>query len=183
MKPNIYFATSNKNKLKEAGEILNTVSIQQSCIDINEIQGSILEIATHKAQSAFKKIQQPCFTEDTALCFSAWGELPGPYIKHFLTNMSSEDLYKALSNFDNKKATAIATLGYMDSSLKQPKIFQGVLHGYITSPKGMTGFEWDQIFIPQGYDKTFAELGMEIKNKISHRKIAINKLQNYLQTL
>jgi inosine triphosphate pyrophosphatase len=176
----IIFVTSNEHKFKEAQNILSDFDIIKKNLDILEIQGDIETIIEYKTKEAYKKVKKPCFCEDTSLCFDAWGGLPGPYIKDFLIKLSPEGLHQALLNFENKKAKAICSIGYMDKNLKCPIIFQGTISGIITEKKGASGFEWDKIFIPDGYEKTFAELGMEIKNKISHRKTALMKLGEYL---
>lgn len=176
----IVFGTSNQHKYEEAKTILSEFKVIKKKIEVIEIQGTIKEVVSHKALSAFKELGEECFVEDTSLCFESWGELPGPYIKPFLLNIGPDGLFKALSGFGNMKAKAVASLGFMNSKLDKPVIFQGIVSGTITSPKGSSGFEWDQIFIPDGYDRTFAELGMEVKNKISHRKEALFQLREYL---
>jgi len=179
----IIFTTSNEHKLKEAQTILHDFNVIQKKIDLLEIQGDINDVVMHKAEEAYKKTKIACFVEDTSLCFDAWGDLPGPYVKDFLTKLGPSGLHQALLNFDNKKASAVASIGYMDETLKEPKIFQGIISGLITESKGASGFEWDKIFIPDGYNKTFAQLGMEIKNKISHRRKALLALGEYLNTI
>lgn len=176
----IIFVTSNNHKLNEAKTILNEFEVFKKPLEICEIQGNITEVCQNKSLQAFQKIKKACFVEDTSLVFNAWSELPGPYIKPFLENIGPTGLYKMLSEFKNKKATAIATIGFMDKNLKEPLLFQGKIAGSIVSPRGESGFEWDQIFIPEGYKKTFAELGMEIKNQISHRKKALALFRDYL---
>jgi len=176
----IFFVTGNQHKFQEASHILSGLNLKNTEVDIIEIQGEIKDIAINKVKEAFKVIKKPCFIEDTSLCFDAWGNLPGPYIKPFLHEIGSKGLAKALMSFSKKGARAICTVAYLDRNLKEPKIFQGIVKGKITAPKGKSGFEWDQIFIPTGYKKTFAELGMEVKNKISHRKKALTLLNSYL---
>jgi inosine triphosphate pyrophosphatase len=179
----IVFVTSNQHKLNEAKTILDGFNVIAINFDMIEIQGNVDSIAKHKCLSAFEKINTPCFVEDTSLFFDAWKELPGPYIKIFLENIGPAGLYKALNNFDNKSAKALCTIGYMDHTLSEPLLFRGETIGEISSPKGESGFEWDKIFIPDGYNQTFSELGMGIKNEISHRKKALIKLSDYLDSI
>lgn len=179
----IFFITSNSHKLAEARAILKKHNILQTNLESDEIQGDIEKISINKTLNAFNKVKKNCFTEDTSLIFDAWGKLPGPYIKYFLETIGPSGLYKSLKPFDNNKAYAICTVGLMNDNFDKPLLFQGKVTGKIVSPRGDSGFEWDKIFVPDGYDKTFAELGMEIKNQISHRKKALTLLNNFLEKL
>lgn len=176
----LIFVTSNNHKLSEAKDILSEFEVIKKPLEITEIQGNLNEICQNKSLQAFLKLDEACFVEDTSLIFQAWTELPGPYIKPFLQSIGPAGLYQMLLNFDNKKATAIATIGFMNKKLKEPLLFQGRIEGVIVSPRGTSGFEWDQIFVPEGYDKTFAELGMTVKNQLSHRKKALALFKDYL---
>jgi len=178
----IYFATTNMNKIREAKAILKEFEIIQVNIDLPELQGEPDEIIKEKASFAVSKLGKAVFVEDTCLCFEALNGLPGQYVKHFIEKIGRRGLVKLISSYDNKSAEAMAIVGYCEPGT-DPIIFKGVVKGTIVMPKGESGFGWDPIFIPEGHTKTFAEMSTDEKNKISHRKIALEKLRNYLLTL
>lgn len=174
----LLFVTSNQNKVREIREILQ-VPTESISLDLDELQTTDLdELITHKLMQAYQHVQQPVFVEDTALYFSAWKELPGPLIKWFLENMGTTGLYQALSSFADHSATAICSIGYYDG--KQQHIFKGVIKGTIRSPQGENGFGWDTIFCPQGHQQTFAEMEIEEKKNNSMRRLALEKLWEFL---
>ena len=82
--------------------------------------------------------------------------------------------------FGNRRATATEILGYIDTQGKMV-FFEGKVEGKIVQPRGESDFGWDPIFVPDGFNKTYAEMRIEEKNKISHRKIALEKLKKYLE--
>lgn len=93
---------------------------------VPELQGSIESIAKEKCRLAAKQIGTAAITEDTALCFDAMGELPGPYIKWFLEELGHEGLNRMVSGWDNKAARAVCTIAYADGPDAEPIIFQGI---------------------------------------------------------
>lgn len=177
----IYFITGNKNKLKEAKAILEDFEIINLDIELPELQGEPEDIVKEKAKLAAKKLDKPVFVEDTCLCFNALNGMPGPYIKHFIEKIGREGLVRLLSGYEDKSARGIAIIGYCEPG-KKPEIFEGVVDGIIVEPKCESGFGWDPIFVPKGYQETFAEMGAEEKNKVSHRKRALEKFREFLNS-
>jgi non-canonical purine NTP pyrophosphatase (RdgB/HAM1 family) len=180
----IYFATGNEGKLKEAREILTDMKIVQCKIDLPELQGSPEDVAKEKAKLAYEKLKKPVFVDDTGLDFHALNGMPGIYIKHFLHAIKQEGLFKLLDGFKDKTATAFASIGYCDG--KKTKVFIGECKGKIVEPKSKGygfGFGWDPIFSPEGYNETFATMMPELKNKISHRRNALEKFHKFLKDL
>lgn len=117
--------------------------------------------------------------EDTSLCFNALAGMPGPYVKHFLDRIGPEGLHRMLKGWDDKVAQAVCTIGYWDG--KEVHLFKGTIEGIIVPPRGPEGaYGFDYILQPFGYDKTLAELGLEIKNKISHRSQAVIQLRDFI---
>lgn len=180
--PDLVFATSNKNKLAEAQEILG-LNIQGTNLDIPEIQSLDPEVViTHKALEYFKIIQKPLFVEDNSLLFEALNGLPGTYINDFLKALGNEGLINLLKDQPNRKAESLVIVGYIERSNKV-EIFTGSVTGSIaTKPIGDQGFGWDPIFIPDGETRTFGEMTMEEKNRFSMRTIAYNKLKYWLDS-
>lgn len=175
----IYFVTGNKNKLKEVQMIWPEIEGLE--LDLKEIQElEPKKILEEKLEEAKKYKPNTCLmVEDLSLEIDGMNGLPGPLIKWFLKSVGREGVYKMAKLFGNQKAIARVTLGFVDQN-GENKYFEGVITGKIVEPRGESGFGWDPIFVPDGYDKTFAEMGTEEKNKISHRKIALEKLKEYL---
>ena len=176
------FITSNKNKLREVqsliGQNYNIVDVD---LELDECQGEPSEILTKKLKEAINKTDgtSPLIVEDTCLCFNALGGLPGPYIKHFLKKLKPEGLYQLLEGFQDKSGYALCTFGYTEGRNKPIHIFLGRVDGMIVSPRGESTFGWDPCFQPSGSTLTFAEMTPEEKNKISHRRRALEKMREY----
>jgi inosine triphosphate pyrophosphatase len=122
--------------------------------------------------------------EDTALGFASFNGLPGPYIKDFL-KLGLVNLVRTLDSFGDKSATATCSAIVVKN--KEYKVFVGEINGHIVEPKGVTGFGWDPIFVPNCDDnlsqQTFAEMQSDVKNKISHRYNAFKQVKQYLEKL
>ena len=175
----LLFATTNINKIREAEEILG-VEIEGVKLEIDEIQTLDPEKAVkEKAKRAYEQFGKPILVEDASLFFSAWNGLPGVYIDSFLESVDNEGLIKMLRHEKNHRAKAVVCLAIYNG--KNCKVYKGEIKGKISSsPKGKSGFGWDPIFVPAGYNKTFAEMGIQEKNKISMRKLALEKLKKDL---
>ncbi|KAI3403290.1 HAM1 [Candida oxycetoniae] len=197
----ITFVTGNANKLKEVLAILSTCSesdengknlnnkvgkftIVNKSIDLDEIQGTIEQVTINKAQTAAKAIDGPVLVEDTCLTFDAYNQtLPGPYVKWFVQAIGLDGLVKMLLGYEDKRASAICTFGYCEGPGKEVVIFQGITRGQIVDSRGPTNFGWDSIFQPQGFNETYAEMEKKVKNSISHRYKALDKVRDYLLSL
>lgn len=188
----ITFVTGNANKLKEVVAILSTsdskedsskvgkFTITNKALDLDEVQGTIEEVTIHKAKSAAKELGGPVLVEDTCLGFTAFNNLPGPYIKWFVQAVGLSGLVDMLYKFDDKGANAICTFGYCEGPDSEVKLFQGITKGNVVDSRGPTDFGWDSIFEPEGFKETYAEMDKKIKNTISHRFRALDKLRDYL---
>ena len=176
----LLFATTNKNKLREASEILG-FEIQGVAVDVPEIQDiEVDKVIKAKCYSAYEKLQKPIIVEDTGLYFKALNSFPGALIKWALKSIGDKNLPKLLDSFENKNAYAKTSIGYFDGN--NFHIFSGEIEGEIVpEPKGENGFGWDTIFKPKGYGKTFAEMTNEEKNSLSMRKISFEKLKEFLK--
>ncbi len=189
----LVFATNNKHKLEEVRNILDEKFKILSLKDINcfeeipETQNTIEGNASQKANYIYNKYKINCFADDTGLFIESLNGEPGVYSARYAgENCSFEDNVKKvlekLQNISNRKAyfkTVISLI--IDGKEYQ---FEGIVNGIITeNEKGMSGFGYDPVFLPDGYTETFAELSSDEKNKISHRGIATRKLINFLQKL
>ena len=196
----IVFATNNLHKLEEVRQILGTeievLSLEDiGCHeDIPETGTTLEENALQKADYVATKYGISCFADDTGLEVEALDGEPGIYSARYAamdspdspSHDSEANMAKLLSKLgenNNRRARfrTIIALVELKGGVCTHHFFQGIVNGEITRKRsGCEGFGYDPIFRPDGYDKTFAELGAEIKNKISHRARATEKLAEYL---
>jgi len=187
----IVFATNNKNKLCEMREImeglyevlsLDDIGCHEEIIeDADTIEGN----AKIKADFVTNKFHVDCFADDTGLEVEALGGAPGVYSARYAGEHCSyqdnvDKMLAAMKGQTNRKAAfrTIIALNLEGESY----CFEGRCDGQITeTQRGVEGFGYDPIFQPEGYDKTFAELGHEVKNAISHRERATQKLLAFLK--
>jgi XTP/dITP diphosphohydrolase len=192
------FATNNKNKLAEIRsilgsrvEVLSLADIHCN-VDIPETADTLEGNALLKAKYVYEHFKMPCFADDTGLEVNALDGAPGVFSARYAggeghdSEANMNKLLKELGENNNRNAqfrTVIALIE-CDEDGENPVIheFEGVVKGsIIREQRGGEGFGYDPIFMPEGYDKTFAELGNDIKNTISHRARAVRKLVAYLQ--
>lgn len=176
------FVTGNTHKFKEFQEILWEDQVEQLEIDLPELQEiDAQKIIRHKIQEALKHHSGPILIEDTSLYFECLGwTLPWPLIKRFLQEMNNEWLYELAKNHNNFKAKATILIGYA----KNPdtiKFFEWTVEGTIVKPVLTTDFGRDAIFHPIGHNKPYGAMEKEEKNKISMRRIALDKLKSFLE--
>ena len=176
------FVTGNANKVREAGDILGVTLEQVEVRGIFEKQTlNIEELVKHKCQQAYDSLKCPVLVEDSGLLFNAWNGLPGALIKWFESTVGCEGMLKMLQSFEDRDATAVCCFAIHDG--KNIYIARGEIEGKIaTKIRGSNGFGWDVLFIPDGYEKTFAEMQSEDKNAISHRKKALENLKILLKS-
>lgn len=171
-----FFATTNKNKLREANEILGE-ALESIEIELVEPQAlDVEEVVKEKARDAFVKTGKPVLVEDTGIYFDAWNGLPGALVKWFLQTVGNGGIVKMMDNESNRNVTAKTAVGFYDG--QDYYIYTGEIKGRIAENiQGESGFGWDPIFIPNGYDKSFAQMSPEQKNEISMRHIALKRLK------
>lgn len=191
-KRELVFATHNQHKLNEIQNIISNYSIKSlndiGCdVEIPENSATIEGNALQKALFVKNNFNTNCFADDTGLEVEALGGAPGVYSARYAGNDCNSDnnikkLLHALQNKQSRKARfrTVVALVIDDKHF----LFEGIVEGEITlSPTGESGFGYDPIFRPLGYDKTFAEMTLETKNKISHRAIAVGKLVDFLKNV
>lgn len=190
MKRKIVFATNNSHKLHEirriVGDRIEILSLADiGCFEeIPETSATIEGNAIQKAHYVKEHYGYDCFADDTGLCVNALDGAPGIYTARYAGNNHDSEanmnlLLKNLQNKSDRSAYFITVIALIEEA--DIKIFEGRIDGMIAESKsGKGGFGYDPIFIPQGYNITFAEMDEDSKNKISHRGIATNKLMNYL---
>lgn len=176
----IVLVTGSDAKAREASEILET-EIERVDLDLPEIQAATIEdVAREKAREAFRRLERACVVEDSALGFSAWKGLPGPYVKWFERTAGLEALCRSLDGFPDRRAVATCVLAFRSETEQMTAI--GRLEGTVaSSPRGNGGFGWDSIFVPDGEKRTFAEMSAAEKNAVSHRRRAWEELRRKIR--
>jgi non-canonical purine NTP pyrophosphatase (RdgB/HAM1 family) len=173
------FITGNKGKFEEMRTVLPELEMRD--IDLPEIQSSdAQEIIRAKLHVAFDHCRGAFIVEDTSLYFDALGGLPGPLIKWFLKAIGTQGLVDLAEKMGNPRAVAKTIIGYVKNQ-DEIFFFEGIVPGRIVAPRG-TGFGWDLIFVPDGHERTFGEMSKDEKNAISMRRLAAEKLKEFIRT-
>lgn len=190
----LVFATNNKHKLDEVRKItshhpVEIVSLAEiNCFDdIPETADTLEGNALQKAHYIQEKFGLNCFADDTGLEVEALNNAPGVYSARYAgpghdSEANMKKLLHEMEGKENRKARFRTVIALVWNG--KTYTFDGVVNGTITTTKrGENGFGYDPIFIPEGYEQTFAELGNDIKNQISHRAKAVEKLDEFLTQL
>lgn len=191
MSKKFVFATNNVHKLKEVRAILGNkielLSLKDiDCYDdIPETADTLEGNALQKVHYIYDRYGVDCFADDTGLEVEALGGAPGVYSARYAgseghnSEANMRKLLTELEGVENRKAQFRTAFAVIINGKEH--LFEGIIKGeIIKTRKGNSGFGYDPIFVPEGYNETFAELGDEIKNKISHRAIATQKLCRFL---
>jgi non-canonical purine NTP pyrophosphatase (RdgB/HAM1 family) len=177
----LYLITGNKGKFSEFKTILKGVSVRQLDVELPEIQElDSRSIIRAKLAEGLKHKSGDIAVEDSSLYLRCMNGMPGPLVKWFMKAIGSEGIYHIAEGFGDYSAEVRCTIGYATSKGAM-HFFEGSVLGKVVSPKGSNGFGWDVIFVPEGFSKTFGEMSAEEKNRISHRKLAADKLSAFLE--
>lgn len=189
----LVFATNNKNKLHELQAILGNdfklLSLEDiGCTEeIPEEQATLEGNARQKAFYVFRNFGYNCFSDDTGLEIEALGGEPGVYSARYAGEEKNSEanmgkVLEKLAKIKNRKARFRTVVSLVIDGEEQQ--FEGIVEGEILAhKKGGSGFGYDPIFKPNGFEQSFAEMSLADKNKISHRGRAVAKLANYLSKL
>ncbi|XOV93025.1 MAG: RdgB/HAM1 family non-canonical purine NTP pyrophosphatase [Bacteroidota bacterium] len=191
--PGICFVSHNKNKLIEIKQLapagfnfygLDILGLKE---EIPETADTIEGNSALKAKFVYDRFRTACFADDTGLEIDALDGAPGVYSARYAgpEKDASKNMKLVLKNLEavkNRKARFKTVITYIDHDGNQ-KAFEGIVEGEILqSPRGLEGFGYDPIFQPIGFQKTFAEMPLSEKNKISHRSRAFNKFFSFLSS-
>ena len=193
----LIFATNNEHKLSEVRAILKDTYQVLSLNDINchedipETADNMEDNARQKAQYIYEHYHVDCFADDSGLEVEALNGAPGVFSARFAAlegtgephdaKANTNRLLRELKEKDNRKAQFRTIVCLIQNGTEH--LFEGIVKGsIITEERGSAGFGYDPVFMPAGYNQTFAELGEDVKNSISHRARAIKKLVDYLQS-
>lgn len=175
------FLSGNKEKIREVEEILGPkgVTVIPFHEDIHELQTEdSTALIRDKVLKAFKAVGRPVFVEHTGLYLDALNGLPGGLTRIFWDRLEGDNFAKLVQGLASDKVKAKTMIGYCDA--KRVYYFEGEVSGTVpAAPAGARNFQWDCVFVPDGYGQTFAELGAK-KNEISMRRIALNKFAQFL---
>lgn len=187
----LVFATNNAHKLDEIrailGDKIEVLSLKDiNCdADIPETADTLEGNAALKAEYIYKNYGLDCFADDTGLEVEALGGAPGVYSARYAggdghdSEANMRKLLKELDGEQNRKAQFRTAICFIEQG--EEHLFEGIVKGSIIEQKrGASGFGYDPVFMPEGYEETFAEMGNAEKNKISHRARAVEKLCEYL---
>ncbi len=187
----LVFATNNAHKLEEIRSILGgkvrVLSLSDiGCHDdIPETAPTLEGNALIKARWVYERYGRDCFADDTGLEVTALGGAPGVHTARYAfpdrhdPEANTQKLLAALAQADDRTARFRTVIALIEGGTE--RLFEGIVEGVITEEKrGTEGFGYDPVFSPEDTGKTFAELGTEVKNSISHRARAVSKLCDYL---
>ena len=190
MKKKLVFATNNLHKLTEIkailGEQIDILSLNDiNChVDIPETANTLEGNEKMKAEYIYNHYHLDCFADDTGLEVKALNGAPGIYSARYAgeghdSQANMKKLLENLKGITNREAQFRTAICLIEGG--EEHLFEGLVKGKIIEEKrGEVGFGYDPVFVPDGYDQTFAELGEDIKNQISHRARAVEKLCDYL---
>jgi XTP/dITP diphosphohydrolase len=171
--------TGNQGKAREFSDLLglDVTAVEEELTEVQALD--VADVVTRKAEEAYAKIGSPVLVDDTGLTVHAWNGLPGALVKWFLDAVGTHGILQMAAGVHDRSASATAALGYADATGVQ--VYTGTVHGRLsTTERGDGGFGYDCIFIPDGSDRTFAEMTPQQKNAISHRRRAVDALREGL---
>jgi non-canonical purine NTP pyrophosphatase (RdgB/HAM1 family) len=174
----ITLATGNPHKLAELQAIFPPdMQLRSQKLDLDEIQSLDLhQIVSHKLRQAYAEIGGPVIVEDVSAELAKLHGLPGPFVKFFEERLGMGALHTLAGE---GRVKIICSMGYYDGAAEY--IVDGVLEGSIVAPRPGEGFGFDFVLIPDGCTQTMSELGMDVKNRISHRALAARLLADRLR--
>jgi XTP/dITP diphosphohydrolase len=183
MTKQIRFLTRNPNKFHELEQLLDSAEyvLIRDSTEIYELQTEDMEaLIRDKVLKAFKLIRHPLVVDHTGLAFDLLNGFPAGLTSVFYDKLGDDGIASLMGKSANRNVTAITLIGYCDG--RRVHSFRGEARGTVADgPRGKDGFQWDNIFVPEGYDKTYAELGQRKKNEISMRRRAFDLFADFLK--
>ena len=172
------FVTGRAEKAREAERL--GFRLERVDLDLAEPQAlDPADIVESKARAAFARLARPVVVEDSGLGIKAWNGFPGALVKWLEKSAGLEAMARMLDRFPDRSATATCAVAYFNGERVVPA--RGEVSGAIAAaPRGEGGFGWDSLFIPDGSDRTFAEMSGEEKDRVSHRRRAWEALAREL---
>ena len=177
----IALITGNAGKAAEYAAMLG-IDVTPAKAELTEVQSlDVAVVAARKVTDAYAQLGEPVLVDDTGLTVHAWNGLPGALVAWFLDTVGAQGILNMATGLTDRRATVTTALGYADADGVQ--VFAGTVNGTLaTEPRGTSGFGYDAIFIPDtdpGH-RTYAQMTSEEKNKISHRRRAVEAMRDGL---
>ncbi len=173
----LYFVTGNRHKFAEAQAVMP--DLEQLDVDLTEVQHLDPKVVIGaKLAEAAKTHNGEFIVEDTSLALRAMGGFPGTFVKWMIDAVDLQRMYELTNGVGEPEALARTMIGYRPAE-GQPVFFEGITRGVIVPPKG-SGFGFDPIFQPEGYDQTFGQMTAEQKLRLSMRTEAFMQLRDHL---
>jgi XTP/dITP diphosphohydrolase len=176
----VVYVTGNRNKANHLTDLLG-IDIDYMNVSVDEIQSmDVVEVARHKAVSAYKKVNRPVLVEDQAVYLNALGGFPGPFVKFMTESSGIESLARILDSYDDRSCLARDVFVYYDGN--SVSVFAGEYGGVIAKePRGENGWGWDPVYCPDGFNgMTAAELNKGDYDSVYLRIKPIEKLREFL---
>lgn len=182
MRKVVYFVTMNEGKLREARIVLGNYGFRVEAVNARKLElqsESLEEVVSFAAAQLIGKVAEPFMIEDSGLFIQSLNGFPGPYSSYVYKTLGVKGVLKLLEDVEDRKAKFVSVTALCFQG--ETRTFRGEVDGSISfETRGSTGFGFDPIFIPAGYDLTFAEMTLKLKCKISHRAKSLSALANYL---
>jgi len=178
----IRFLSANQHKINEVQRILSPSDVEVVPVSrkIEELQSEEVDrLVRDKLAKAFDMIGRPLFVEHTGLYLRGLNGLPAGLTQIFWDKLGADKFTALVGGLDDRSVTAKTVIGYCDG--KGVHVFEGAVEGTVPAePAGPRDFQWDCVFVPDGYDRTFAELG-DLKDEISMRRAALDRFAAHLR--
>ena len=179
----LVFLTSNPGKAREAAAFLGR-PVAARALDLPEIQSlDFAEVVVAKALAAAERLGVPVLVEDSGLALPGWKGYPGPLTKYAVGAVGEAGFARLAHAWGDPRAEAVSTLGlaWPGAAAEDVVVASGRVAGSLApEPRGSNGFGWDVVFVPEGEERTFAEMSAEEKNARSHRARAFAELRKLL---
>ncbi|MEM1622704.1 MAG: XTP/dITP diphosphatase [Sulfolobales archaeon] len=180
----LYLVSRNQGKIKELSYLSREYGIELIPLDIPKVEvqsESLQEVALYSATVAYLTVRKPVIVEDSGLYIKQLKMFPGALSSYVYKTIGVRGVLKLMEGVKDRGAFFKSVIALAAPRVRGVKLFQGVVYGTISDePRGTGGFGFDPIFIPSGYTKTFAEMSVEEKNKVSHRAKAFRGLAEWL---
>lgn len=176
----VTFVTGNQHKADKTAQLLGRELLHEK-VDLDELQTvNLAELAEHKARQAYELLKKPVIVDDYGLGFEALNGLPGPFIKFFIEAEDGlEKLCRMIDGLGNRRARTNCVVAFYDG--KVFKVFEKIMNGEIAQhPIGNNGIHTDQIFIPEGYVKTRAQLDDDEYDEVYKLVRPLDELKEFL---
>jgi XTP/dITP diphosphohydrolase len=177
----IALITGNADKAAEYAAMLG-IDVTPAKADLTEVQSlDVAVVAARKAADAYAQLGEPVLVDDTGLTVYGWNRLPGALVAWFLDTVGPQGILDMAAGLTDRRATVTTALGY--ATAEGVRVFRGAVDGTLaTELRGASGFGYDPIFIPDSdtSHRTYAQMTSEEKNKISHRRRAVEAMRDGL---